>query len=145
MSHDQHDLKVTYLRNLNFKVNFVVFRLMKNIIFNKTESFAGRNTSDHACQIFCSKSNCETMYHWFFLLEITMVKKWTIWMLAPPTAIYTHGPGLSSYLYYVILMLISLDMDFILITSVVSNHLSYVTLYQCCLGKSHNRGSTTLC
>jgi len=30
---------------------------MKNIIFNKTESFVGRNTSDHACQIFCSKSN----------------------------------------------------------------------------------------
>ena len=47
---------------------------MKNIIFNKTESFVGRNTSDHACQIFCSKINCETMYHWFFLLEITVVK-----------------------------------------------------------------------
>jgi len=30
---------------------------MKNIIFNKTERFGGRNTSDHACQIFCSKSN----------------------------------------------------------------------------------------
>jgi hypothetical protein len=25
-------------------------------------------------KIFCSKSNCETMYHWFFLLEITVVK-----------------------------------------------------------------------
>ena len=47
---------------------------MKNIIFNKTEIFVGRNTSDHACQIFCSKSYCETMYHWFFLFEITMVK-----------------------------------------------------------------------
>ena len=23
-------------------------------------------------------------------------KKWAIWMFAPPTAIYTHGPGLSS-------------------------------------------------
>ena len=34
---------------------------MKNIIFNKTESFVGRYTSNHACQIFCSKSNCETM------------------------------------------------------------------------------------
>ena len=55
-------------------VIFVVFRLMKNIIFNKPDSFVGRNTSDHACQIFCSKSNCETMYHWFFLLEITVVK-----------------------------------------------------------------------
>jgi hypothetical protein len=113
----------------------VVFRLMKNIIFNKTKSFVEMNTSDHACQIldcslfwiwfaweeknqwyivsqllleqniwqawslvfistkllvllkiiffinlntteitskiqiseiFCSKSNCETMYHWFF-------------------------------------------------------------------------------
>ena len=51
-----------------------VFRLMKNIIFNKTESFRWRNTSSHACQIFCSKSNCETMYHWFFLLEITVAK-----------------------------------------------------------------------
>jgi hypothetical protein len=26
---------------------------MKNIIFNKTENFVGRNTSDHACQIVC--------------------------------------------------------------------------------------------
>jgi hypothetical protein len=50
------------------------YQWMKNIIFNKTESFVWRNTSNHACQIFCSKSNCETMYHWFFLLEITMVK-----------------------------------------------------------------------
>jgi len=57
-----------------FELIFVVFRLMKNIISNKTKSFVGRNTSDHACQIFCSKSNCETMYHWFFLLEITVVK-----------------------------------------------------------------------
>jgi len=47
---------------------------MKNIIFNKTERFEGMNTSDHACQIFWSKSNCETIYHWFFLLEITVVK-----------------------------------------------------------------------
>jgi hypothetical protein len=30
---------------------------MKNIISNKTESFVGRNTSENACQIFCSKSN----------------------------------------------------------------------------------------
>ena len=73
-SHEQCDLKVTYLRNLNFRSDFVVFRLMKNIIFNKTESFGGRNTSNHACQIFCSKSNCETVYHWFFLLEITVPK-----------------------------------------------------------------------
>ena len=43
-----------------FVVIFVIFRLMKNIIFNKTESFVGRNTSDHACQIFCTKSDCET-------------------------------------------------------------------------------------
>ena len=34
---------------------FIVFRLMKNIIFNKTESFVEKKTS--ACQIFCSKSN----------------------------------------------------------------------------------------
>jgi len=47
---------------------------MKTIIFNKTESFIGRNTSDHACQICCSKSICETMYHWFFLLKITVAK-----------------------------------------------------------------------
>ena len=57
-----------------FEVIFVVFRLMKNIIFIKTESFVGRNTCDHACQILCSKSNCETMYHWYFLLEINVVK-----------------------------------------------------------------------
>jgi hypothetical protein len=69
-----NSIKVTYLRNLNFRSVFVVFRLMKNIILNKIESFVGKNTSDHACQIFCSKSNCETMYHWFFLLEITVVK-----------------------------------------------------------------------
>jgi hypothetical protein len=50
---------------------FIDFWLMKNIIFNKTGSFVGRNTSNHACQIFSSKGNCETMYHWFFLLEIT--------------------------------------------------------------------------
>jgi len=48
---------------------------MKNIIFNKTKSFVGRNTSDHACQIFYSKSKCGNMYHWFFILEITVVKK----------------------------------------------------------------------
>jgi hypothetical protein len=47
---------------------------MKNIIFNKNANFVGRNTSDHACQIFCSKSNCETMYHWVFLLAIIVVK-----------------------------------------------------------------------
>ena len=29
---------------------------MKNIICNKTERFVERNTCDHACQIFCSKS-----------------------------------------------------------------------------------------
>ena len=39
---------------------------MKNIIFNKTESFVGRNTSDHACQIFCNKSNCEVNASLFF-------------------------------------------------------------------------------
>ena len=55
-------------------VILVVFRLMKNIIFNKTESFVRRNTSNHAFKIFCSKSNCETMYHWFSLLEITVLK-----------------------------------------------------------------------
>jgi hypothetical protein len=61
MSHDQLDLKVTYLGTLILEVIFVVFRLMKNIIFNKIESFVGRNTIDHACQIFCSKSNYETV------------------------------------------------------------------------------------
>ena len=70
MLHDQCDLNVTYLRNLIC----VAFRLMKNIIFNKIESFVGRTTSDHACQMFCSKCNCETMHHWCFLLEITVVK-----------------------------------------------------------------------
>ena len=38
---------------------FVDFRLVKNIIINKTGNFVERNTSNHACQIFCSKSNCE--------------------------------------------------------------------------------------
>jgi hypothetical protein len=47
---------------------------MKNIIFNETESVRGRNTSDHVCQIFCSKSNCESVYHWCFLLEISVSK-----------------------------------------------------------------------
>jgi hypothetical protein len=55
-------------------INMLFISTMKNIVFNKTENFVGRNTSDHACQIFCSKSNCETMYHWFYLLEITVVK-----------------------------------------------------------------------
>ena len=50
------------------------FEFSKNIIFNQTDSFVGRNTCEYACQIFCSKSNCETMYHRFFLLEITVVK-----------------------------------------------------------------------
>ena len=57
-----------------FKVIFVVFRLMKNIIFNKNERFGGGNTSNHAYYIFCSKGNCETVYHWFFLHEITVAK-----------------------------------------------------------------------
>jgi hypothetical protein len=57
-----------------FEVIFVVFRMMKNIIFNKIESFVGKNTSDHVCQIFASKGNGETMYHWFFLLEIIVVE-----------------------------------------------------------------------
>jgi hypothetical protein len=58
-----------------FEVIFVDFRLMKNICLNETESFVGRNISNHACQIFFAKSNCETMYHWFVLLEVTVVKK----------------------------------------------------------------------
>jgi hypothetical protein len=37
----------------------------RKLLFNKTESFVGKNTSDHSCQIFCSKSNSEAMYHWF--------------------------------------------------------------------------------
>ena len=60
MSDDQrsHTTEICF-----FEVIFIVFRLMKNIIFNKTESLVGRNTSDHVIQIFCSKGNCETMYH----------------------------------------------------------------------------------
>ena len=64
MSHDQRDQGHIPQK---FEVVFVGFRLMKNIIFNKTEIFVVKNTNDHACQIFCSKSNCETMYHWFRL------------------------------------------------------------------------------
>jgi len=60
MSHDQCDQGHIPQK---FKVIFVGFKLMKNIIFIKTKSFVGRKTSEHACQIFCSKSNCETMYH----------------------------------------------------------------------------------
>jgi hypothetical protein len=40
MSHDQRTSEIW-----NIEVIFVVFRLMKNIIFNKTERFVGRNTS----------------------------------------------------------------------------------------------------
>ena len=70
MSHDPRDLEICI-----FEVIFVDFRRMKNIIFNKTESVvAWGNTSSHACQIFWSKSNCETIYHSVFLLEITVVK-----------------------------------------------------------------------
>ena len=58
-----------------FEVIFVDFRLTKNIFFNETESFVGRKTSNHACRIFFAKTNCETMYHWFFHLEVTVVKK----------------------------------------------------------------------
>ena len=64
---------------------FVDFRPTKNIFFlcntdyyYKTESYVkkgGGGSSNHACWIFYSKSNCETMYHWFVLLEITVVKK----------------------------------------------------------------------
>ena len=51
MSHDQGHIPQ------KFEVIFVGFRLMKNIIFNKTKGFVGRNTDDHACQIFCTKNN----------------------------------------------------------------------------------------
>ena len=71
---------------------------MKNIIFNKTKSFIGRNTSEHACQIFCSKSNCETMYHWFFSPQDNRGQiNETISMFAPPTAIYTYALSLSLF------------------------------------------------
>ena len=76
------------------EVIFVEFRLMKNIIFKKTESFVWRNTSDHACQIFCSKSNCETMYHWFFLLEITVVKIMNNLNVCSAHS-YIYGPGVN--------------------------------------------------
>ena len=59
MSHDQRDQGHIPQK---FDVIFVGFRLMKNIIFNKTKGFIGRNTSDHTRHIFCSKSNRETMY-----------------------------------------------------------------------------------
>jgi hypothetical protein len=71
MSHDQRDQGHIPQK---YEVIFESFRLMKNIIFNKTKSFVGRKTSDHTCQILCSKSNCETMYHWLFLLVIAVFK-----------------------------------------------------------------------
>ena len=58
MSHDQRHIPQIFEFS---KLIFVVFRLMKNIIFNKTESFVRRNTSNHAFKIYCSKSNCETI------------------------------------------------------------------------------------
>ena len=50
--------------------------------------------------LWFQSSGSPAMYHWFFLLEITMEKKWTIWMFALPTAIYTHGPGLTSFITF---------------------------------------------
>ena len=67
---------------------------MKNMIFNKTERFVGRDICDHACQIFCSKGNRETMYHWFFFLEITVVKTMNNLNVCSAHTIYTHDPSL---------------------------------------------------
>ena len=39
-----------------FEVILVVFRLMENALFNKIKGFVGRNSSDHAGQIFSPKS-----------------------------------------------------------------------------------------
>jgi transposase len=79
-----------------FEVIFVDFRLMKNIVFNKTESFGRRNTSNHAFQIFCSKSNC--MWNCVSLIlpprDNRGQNNEQSECFAPPTAIYTHGPGL---------------------------------------------------
>jgi hypothetical protein len=36
------------------------------------------------------------MYHWFFLLEITVVNKMNNLNVCSPTDIYTHGSGLSA-------------------------------------------------
>jgi hypothetical protein len=91
---------------LTLKSCKILHRLIKNIIFNKTEIFVGKNTLDHACQIFCSKSNGETMYHWFFLLEITVVKIMNNLNVCSahsylyPRAIYTHGLGLRIAVTY---------------------------------------------
>ena len=65
-------LYVTWPEIWIFEVIFVVFKLLKNIIFNKIIIFVGRNTSNHACQIFCSKSNCETVHHWFLTVAKIM-------------------------------------------------------------------------
>ena len=59
MSHDQRDQGHILQK---FEVIFVGFTLMKNIIFNKTKGFVGKNTNDHACQIFYTKRNYETVY-----------------------------------------------------------------------------------
>ena len=77
-----------------FEVIFVDFRLTKNIFFNETESFVGRNTSNRACQIFFAKSNWNYVSLIFPPRGNRGKKKWTIWMFAPPTAIYTHGRDL---------------------------------------------------
>jgi hypothetical protein len=70
---------------------------MKNIIFNKTKSFVGRNTSEHACQIFCSKSNWNYVSLIFSPRDNRGQNNETISMFAPPTAIYTYALSLSLF------------------------------------------------
>jgi hypothetical protein len=117
MSHDQHDLKVTYLRII-FKVIFVVFRLMKNIIFNTTESFLGRNTSNHACQIFWSISNWS--YVWLIFPprdEITVVKIMNNLNVCPahsylfPRSQFKHTSVLKGHIFLVLLWKISNELN----------------------------------
>ena len=84
-----------------FEVIFVDFRQMKNIICNKTETFVGRNTSNHACQIFCSKSNCETASLIFPPRDYRGQKNEQSECLLRSTAIYTHGSGLKHILFLI--------------------------------------------
>jgi hypothetical protein len=55
-------------------------------LFNKTESVVGRNSSNHACQIFCFKVTVSLICP----SRNNRGQK----MIAPPTALYNHGPGL---------------------------------------------------
>jgi hypothetical protein len=71
----------------------------------KTESFARRNTSNHAFKIFCSKINCEPMYHGFFILEITVVKIMNnLNVCSAHSYLYTRSRFNTSYVCFIFIL-----------------------------------------